>query len=275
MKGQCRLCLQENVDLQNSHILPKFVYKRLRPKNSKNQNPIVIRNDIASQSSWQAKTYLLCRDCETLLKKMGEDYVAENAYLTRDNFPLRQLLEVRAPHLIKGSPPNLDKVFTGDALNGIDIEKLIYFGASVLWRFSTGSTLSSVGARLTPLEENQLREYLLQSTLLPKNIAVHLVIARRPLDPSGLDYGAIALSPTGAASSSGKDIRFAVCGLIYHFFFLNEESKMHEATSLTNRVIMLSDITQLGIHKDGLAGVAASKQSTNLKNFMKNTEDAV
>src|SRR5277367_373103 len=71
--GKCKLCLREGVSIQRSHFLPAGVYRILRDDQAKNPNPWLLTEKAAYQTSWQMKAWLLCRDCEQLLSKKGED----------------------------------------------------------------------------------------------------------------------------------------------------------------------------------------------------------
>jgi hypothetical protein len=61
MLGQCKLCLKNNVELQMSHIIPKFVWKWLR-----DSGPSNLRSHREPNKRIQdgPKFYLLCSECE-------------------------------------------------------------------------------------------------------------------------------------------------------------------------------------------------------------------
>jgi hypothetical protein len=63
MRGDCRLCLVKGVELRDSHIMPKFSYRRARAKGA-GGDPVHIRNGKAFQASAQITEYLLCAHCE-------------------------------------------------------------------------------------------------------------------------------------------------------------------------------------------------------------------
>lgn len=61
--GTCALCDMENVELRESHIIPKFVYLWLKDTSS---TPFIRSNDdVNIRHQDGEKTHLLCSDCET------------------------------------------------------------------------------------------------------------------------------------------------------------------------------------------------------------------
>ena len=81
MKGKCKLCLNENVELQNSHIIPEFMYQRLYNDQPKRYYIIKINDKSQSKRIEQKgiREKLLCKDCEVKLSKL-ENYASETIY---------------------------------------------------------------------------------------------------------------------------------------------------------------------------------------------------
>jgi hypothetical protein len=130
--GRCALC-RENKELQDSHLLPAGILRLLRDDGLKNPNPWLMSLDHVGQTSSQAKQYLLCRDCEQQFSRNGENWVINHCYHESDGtFLLRDLLKAATPIL---SGPN-GGAYDASTIPGIDIGKLVYFGASVIWRAS-------------------------------------------------------------------------------------------------------------------------------------------
>src|SRR5688572_14352094 len=82
--GKCRLCLTDNVELCDSHILPRFAYKRVRP--DKGGGPVFFNGKTAVQTDAQVTEYLLCRGCEDRFMKV-ETRFAPLVY-DKGQFPL-------------------------------------------------------------------------------------------------------------------------------------------------------------------------------------------
>jgi hypothetical protein len=135
VKGKCKLCLQEGVDLQESHFLPKGLYRLLRGDPQKgNPNPYLLTKHAAVQSSHQKKTWLLCRECEQRFSKNGEDWILRNASKRDGSFRVGSILAARKPNL--ESPPNPTKFYHADSIPSINISAITYFAASMFWRAS-------------------------------------------------------------------------------------------------------------------------------------------
>lgn len=58
-RGICALCQQEST-LQDSHLMPKALYKLLLSPEMVNPHPTMISEDAILETSRQAKTFLLC-----------------------------------------------------------------------------------------------------------------------------------------------------------------------------------------------------------------------
>jgi hypothetical protein len=128
----CALCM-ENKELQESHLLPAGLLRLLRDDALRNPNPVLMSLNHVGQTSSQAKQHLLCRDCEQRLNKNGENWVINHCYHEYEGaFRLRDFLRTASPILSgpKGGAYNASQV------QEIEIEKLVYFAASVIWRAS-------------------------------------------------------------------------------------------------------------------------------------------
>lgn len=107
--GKCRLCLQDK-DLCNSHIIPKFVFKKI--KKGGTDFIVVQSGKDAYKSQREYREHLLCLKCEKIIHKF-ETYASSSLY----NFK-------------KFSQINNDKV----TVKNIDYEKFKLFQLSILWR---------------------------------------------------------------------------------------------------------------------------------------------
>lgn len=161
----CALCGQPKT-LQDSHLIPKWAYRRLQNTEKGRDDPIRVANGTACHTSAQITQHLLCEDCEGRFSRR-EDYVAklttlENGrpnilqYVTRLNTPRGQLAVLSAE---------------------IDTAQLAYFAGSILWR----SCVMKQGCQLGPYE-SQFRGYLLEEAPFPFFAMLGLAI----LEPSSL-----------------------------------------------------------------------------------------
>src|SRR5450432_2151262 len=168
MLGTCKLCLLEK-DLQESHLLPRSLYKKVRGTGRGNNDPTVAApGKKPKTTSLQYKDYVLCWDCEQRFNVNGENYVMRLAQ-TKGKLPLLDMLEkVAAPE----GPRNTLKAYTGAQLPELDRDKLVYFALSVFRRASvhtwktrdSGTVKIDLGSRYN----DELRRYLLGETELPR-----------------------------------------------------------------------------------------------------------
>jgi hypothetical protein len=134
---RCRLCLKIK-PLQKSHLLPKSLFRLLRVQSAKNPNPVMFTRKAAWATSTQLADRLLCSDCEQLFHGNGEDWVLRHCFRGKGRFRLREMIaEVRPVSLnVAGLPfsPSQATFVPTHMVPGMDIEKLGYFAASVIWR---------------------------------------------------------------------------------------------------------------------------------------------
>ena len=166
--GRCRLCLQER-SLRESHFMPAALY------------PAKYDLDFATLTSAgsggeEAKTYLLCADCEERFNKNGESevlrWIAPKA--TRE-FPILALLK-------RSSPRDHDRFhsrFSGRDV-GLDTGAFAYFALSVVWRAAVAQWPLPDGGLTTPIDlgrfEEPVRRHLMAETGLPPDITVMVCV---------------------------------------------------------------------------------------------------
>jgi hypothetical protein len=167
--GTCKLCLKSAM-LQDSHYIPRGMYKRIRDAGRKNPNPIRISRTLTSRTSRQCTDYVLCSDCEQRLNRGGETWMM-NGVAHGKRFRLRDRLDVALPkHVLSEAT-----VYSGTAI-GIDTNKLGYFALSLVWRGGIHEWPLPFGERsvrlaLGPMEES-IRKYLLGEDPFPPDAAV-------------------------------------------------------------------------------------------------------
>ena len=123
--GQCALCLQ-NGELQDSHFVPKGLYKRVRDPRRCKPNPVVMTPAGTTQTSKQVTDYLLCKCCEGCFSRNGEKWVIENYWKSETEFPMRSALLSSTPIDATGQP------FVGYSARvaRLDVSQLAYFAAA-------------------------------------------------------------------------------------------------------------------------------------------------
>lgn len=184
--GICKLCL-ELKPLCKSHMLPKRLYARLREA-SDDENHFRVRHEDGDLKLTQRQiwAHLLCVSCEDRFNKQGEGWVIANS-ASKAGFPLADALRSRTALNKSGA---LDQIYLAQG-EGVDIETLIYFPTSVVWRRSVGNwTLANriagepkdffaLGARA-----EEFRRYLLCQQPFPKDVSIKVEVERQePPEP--------------------------------------------------------------------------------------------
>lgn len=152
--GDCRLCGAVGVPLQDSHIIPKWAYRRARDVSGAfpSADPIQIEDGVAVQTSAQMKEYMLCYDCEQLFCR-DEDYVASLAFQKDQTLGLAKLIleeEVVSFELsgarVRAAP-----------ISHLDCQAIARFAASVFWRSHVSRWHRNDGLRLWKEQAEALR----------------------------------------------------------------------------------------------------------------------
>lgn len=157
--------------------MPKALYKYLRDKAEANPNPIAATPAKTIQTSKQVTDYLLCRECEDRFNKSGEKWVIEDCWRSETDFPLQAALLAATPLFTNGP----DFAAYSGAAPGVDVGRLAYFAASVVWRAGVHQwkQYGHAPQKLTlgPYQE-QLRQYLMGNTGFPDDIVLIVTVSR-------------------------------------------------------------------------------------------------
>ena len=175
--GSCALCKQQR-ELQQSHFVPKALYRLTRSTNTKNAHPVLVTKGCRLQTSYQAVDSLLCTDCEKLFDNNGEDWVMRHCYRGRSKFRLRTILESHAP--IAYSSETI--IYGAHLVSGVSIEQLVYFCTSVFWRASVQDWWASgqkyEAIKLGDKYQEHIRQYLLGNMGFPENATISVVLSK-------------------------------------------------------------------------------------------------
>ena len=215
--GECKLCKNTGVELQNSHIIPRWAYKRVRDISATgaNPNPIVISDGRAAQISDQIKEYLLCTSCEQILSK-NEKYVSSIAY-ANDGTPV-PLNILGARH--RSASPN-DRSLAYLPIDSFETEKIVHFAASVVWRAHVANGNVSRRLSLGAKYGEEFRLYLLGQSDFPKNARISMVILDQLPDSPHPRHNAIAFPTTKKESGYHRHATY-LCGLLFEIWVGNK-----------------------------------------------------
>jgi hypothetical protein len=236
----CALCLKRK-RLRDSHLLPAGILRLLRDDELKNPNPFLMSLDHVGQTSSQAKQYLLCHDCEQRFSKNGESWVINHCYHeTNKTFRLRDFLKTAVPIL---SGPD-GGAYDASKITGVDIDKLVYFSASVIWRASLRQwriqkqTYKPI--HIEPKYQEELRLFLLGQGSFPQHAVSVVYVSTSEVPPLMVGY-------PDSLHDDDKDIyRFYVPGIWFHLVFgedLSEDTR--------KMCILLSPVHPICLHKLG------------------------
>lgn len=127
----CMLC-GELGNLQDSHLVPRAVYKPLMAKDRRNQNPVLIRAGSVLQTSHQTKAHLLCNSCEQLLNRSGERTIIPLLAKNAESSPIYDLL-TSIPPAIRS---NEGEIYAAAEHSGFPVDALIHFAMAIFWKAS-------------------------------------------------------------------------------------------------------------------------------------------
>lgn len=196
--GTCKLCLRAGVELRESHIVPRWVYKRIL----REQGDIVqLKGRDIVASCDQLKEYLLCHDCEQLCGRTEND-VSKLTEPSKRGTRLEQLL---GPTIARHELFDLHSVPPSVSAS------LSRFGAIMVWRASASKEADQ--CRLGPKYEETLRQYIAQPDSAWPASATCFVW----LHQNNIMNGA-AGPPVTERSGTCHFHRFPLCGLEFVLF---------------------------------------------------------
>ncbi len=217
MIGTCRLCVAENADLQNSHIVPKWAYRRVRGR-GRYPDSIVLQGGIAAQKSKQYHEHLLCRACEALIEP-AERKVATYVYQPGGGAPFNDLVG----NVVTATESGFRFATPGK----LSLPDLVHFATSVIWRASVSSIVKNC---TLPVEQSdQFRRYLLGQESFPDCAACIVTFYDIPL-ADGSEFGALFTLPSTEYPEEGTTVRHTVliCGADFDIYVGDELESLKE-----------------------------------------------
>jgi len=209
IQGCCRLCGTDAV-LQDSHLMPKSIYKMMLGSGSSNLNPVVVNPREAKQTSRQVTAHLLCSACEQRFSMNGEAWTLKHCFRDPGKFLIHDFLS-SAPYIVP--PDGSGRVISAMDVPAIDLDKLVYFAISVFWRASIhkwtidGQQLKQFSFGET--YESEFRHYLLGESNFPNNAALSIFVSDNPISSKA------AIFPHGQGIGSYHRYKFAIPGLMF------------------------------------------------------------
>jgi hypothetical protein len=260
--GNCRLCHTPYVELQESHIIPKWAIKRLRARDfSSNPNPIVITDGKGVQTSKQITENMLCARCEQMVGR-SEQYVAKLAY-GADGEPV--------PLTMLGISTKADDraIASGYvSIASLDTDKIIYFASSVVWRAYVAYRHDTGKPQLGKRYQEELRSYLHGSASFPKNSRLIMAILFQPANAPNPRHNIVSFPATQRNVGYHRHV-FLICGLYFQLFIGSQRPRYLDSICLHHgkeKIALLVHANELGFLQD----IEKQVHSTEMKGKLKN-----
>ena len=240
--GNCRLCHRPDVELQESHIIPKWAYKRMRaggPPSS--TNPVVITDGKAVQISNQITEHMLCASCEQMISR-AEKYVATLAY-GNDGEPVPlNMLGIST----KVADSAVDSEYVSIA--SLNTKMIVYFASSVVWRAFVAHRRDTGKPQLGQRYQEELRSYLCGSASFPKNARLVMGILVQIANAQNPRHNIVSF-PFTVRDGGYHRHRFYICGLYFELCIGSQRPRYLESICLHHgkeKIALLFPPTTLG-----------------------------
>ncbi len=231
--GTCKLC-GETCVLQWSHILPRWIYRRLIKGNPPGfpTSPVKVQNSSAVASPKQEAEYLLCRSCEEMFG-IYEKYLSSISLQVDNNFPAMaqtRVIQIDSRLGLK----------VGDASN-LDVEKIVRFAASVIWRASISTIFP--GTTLGAKYNQEFANYLLKKTQFPIQACL-LVDLINPKNIPQVDW--VVVYPGSKKNGPYHCHQFHVFGIWFRLFVAGQfPASLTKFSFLEKKRVLISDGVRL------------------------------
>lgn len=163
----CALCRLTVDQLKSSHIVPSWMYKRIRDHSGDTTRPEAVRvsaNGEVTQKSWQLRDRLLCERCEHVFSERGEKYASAVSFQVDGSCPF---------HALVGHVPSDGEPSLVDA-SGVDVSKLAHFAVGVIWRAAV--TAKDTSCHMPSRPRERLRRFLLGELEFPAEMVLYLFV---------------------------------------------------------------------------------------------------
>ena len=200
--GRCALCQTPGVELLESHVLPKWAYRRIVAYVAGARNPVEVGSGIAVRTSRQVKVNLLCAQCEDRFGRR-ENYASTIVVQADGAFPALDL----------ANPQRVTQDIVVATMGHLDIDQLTYFAISVFWRADVAQIDPIV--HLGPARE-AIRRYLLELDPLPQ--PVELVVQLIEREPTTPRIDRIVIFPASHPESDPPLHDFVICGIWFRLY---------------------------------------------------------
>lgn len=256
---RCPLC-QETKEIVSSHLIPAALYDYCRPPGG---NPVAFNSELVIETSRQQQHPLLCRECEELLNKNGENWIVPLFARLDGSFPFYDLLTRMAPAVVDG-----DSAMYAAARNPeIDTEKLIHFAMGIFWKAAVHSWS---GSRSEPLIDlgpyaEPIRKYLKGENALPKGIVLMIGVLRKPVKHIAFN------APYRGSASDWHNFLLYILGIEFTILVgkaVGPEEREASFSGNPERPILLGDFVSV-IQDIAVAVMKKARKAKNVEKYLK------
>lgn len=262
MTGKCALCGNHET-LIDSHFMPAALYQELNDAAGPIKHMIVVTRKGTFQNPEQFHMPLLCQACEIRFQKGGEDWTLAMRYRSDGSFPLRQLLQGATPI----SSNKETSVFDARAINGLELDQLLYFAASIFWRAGiadwTTKFASAPKIDLKPEIMAKFADYLLAKGAFPSETSLNVWVA------SDAQPRRAMISPLKAQEAPFVRYEAHIPGMVFELFI--DAGPTYDEWSLNNAPerIVLTELVTKRILKIAADIVPESEPKGGLKKHLR------
>lgn len=217
--GICKMCHQTK-DLVRSHLIPASMYDYCRRGEHR---PVRLGDGALIPTDRQTQDYLLCKECEDILNKGGEHWLADKLATWERAFPLYDLM-VKQPAVFDEGDV---LVYAAGQNPELRITEMVHFAMGVFWKSSVHSWKG--GSKEPQIElgpySDKIRAWLRGESGFPPHVYLVAAVSR----PARAQI--ILTEPYQGTGGAWHTFFFHVPGL---FFSLNVGKIVDEATRVTS-----------------------------------------
>jgi hypothetical protein len=230
----CKMCL-ESKPLCDSHLMPRGLYNYCRSDDSE---PVMFNGTVMMQTSRQIHDYLLCKQCEDILNRGGEDWLLPLLATVDGKFPLHEMLRQRQP--LFDEPDFV--VYSCNDIPDIPPADLAHFGLGIFWKAAVHSWSGSETEPMINLGPytDPIRLFL-RGGPYPTNIAMAVVVFPPPV--KHISFG----NPHTLAGAMPRQHFFYMLGVQMVIFLrktLEDDIRMMDVYSQAQHPIVVKDFSE-------------------------------
>jgi hypothetical protein len=233
---QCPMC-GITTDVLSSHLIPAALYKECRLPGG---FPIVFNSKLVYESSRQMQVPLLCKDCEEILNKGGENWLIPLFAKEDHSFRFYDLLTSIPPAMVVDDT----RVYFAAQNPQIDSGKIIHFAMGVFWKAAVHpwiprekEPLIDLGAYAEPM-----RKYLREELPFPDEMVLSMGIL-----PAPVKHLAIS-APYRGSNTTTQNFLFYALGMEFSLLVgptITNEERTGSLSGNQGRPIMVVDFSPM------------------------------